>query len=186
RALAKSRRPKLVLLGRTPLVDEPAYLAGVADEVSLKRAVIEHTRQSTGRPPSPVEVNAQVAAVRAAREVRATLDGIRAAGSEVRYLAADARDDQALTTALDDVRRQWGPVTGIVHGAGVLADKRIAEKTELQFERVFDTKVRGLRALLEATESDPLDVLVMFSSISAHVGNPGQSDYAMANEVLNQ
>jgi NADP-dependent 3-hydroxy acid dehydrogenase YdfG/acyl carrier protein len=186
RALARQSGPKLVLLGRTPLVDEPAHLAGGTDEASLKRLVVEHVRQTTGRPPTPAQVNAEVANVLAAREIRATLAGIRAAGSEVRYLAVDARDGAALKTALDGVRAQWGPITGIVHGAGVLADKRIAEKTDEQFDRVFDTKVRGLRALLAATANDPLTVLCVFSSISAHVGNPGQCDYAMANEVLNQ
>ncbi|HKN51575.1 MAG TPA: SDR family NAD(P)-dependent oxidoreductase, partial [Amycolatopsis sp.] len=180
--LAERWQPKIVLLGRTPLAPEPEYLKGVTDEASLKRLVIQHA----ARPPLPAEVNVEVGRVRAAREIQATLDRIRATGAKVRYEAVDVRDHRKLGETLDNVRRQWGPITGIVHGAGVLADKCIAEKTDLQFERVFDTKVRGLRVLLEATESDPLDVLVMFSSISAHVGNPGQSDYAMANEVLNQ
>ncbi|MCB9744326.1 MAG: hypothetical protein H6740_17135 [Alphaproteobacteria bacterium] len=30
-----------------------------------------------------------------------------------------------------------------MHGAGVLADKLIAEKTDAQFDCVFDTKVRA-------------------------------------------
>src|SRR4029450_8067151 len=110
------------------------------------------------------------------REVSVTLAALRAAGSEVRYLAVDARDGQALRTALDDVRRQWGRITGLVQGAGVIADKRIEDKTDEQFARVFDTKVAGLRALLDATSGDPLTVLTVFSSISAHAGNPGQCD----------
>ncbi|MFD8496445.1 SDR family NAD(P)-dependent oxidoreductase [Amycolatopsis sp. NPDC059657] len=181
RELAKAHRPRLVLLGRTPLNEEPAYLNGITDEPQLKRLVMQHTDQ-----PTPVKINEQVKAVLGAREIRETLDAIRAAGSQVRYLDVDVRDRRALTEALDDVRGQWGPITGLVHGAGVLADKRIAEKTDEQFDRVFGTKVDGLRALLAATEKDPLTVLCVFSSISAHVGNPGQSDYAMANEVLNQ
>ena len=83
------------------------------------------------------------------------------------------------------MRKEWGPITGVVHGAGVLADKKIAEKTDEQFDRVFDTKVSGLRALLAATAKDPLTSLCLFSSIAARTGNPGQCDYAMANEVLN-
>jgi hypothetical protein len=84
------------------------------------------------------------------------------------------------------VRSEWGPVTGLVHGAGVLADALIAAKTDDQFGRVFDTKVEGLRSVLAATKDDPLAVLCAFSSVAAQFGNPGQSDYAMANEVLNQ
>lgn len=107
-------------------------------------------------------------------------------GSPVRYVRVDARDGAALAAALCDVRETWGPVTGIVHGAGVLADSLIADKSDDQAERVMSTKVDGLRALLEATADDPLDTICLFSSVAAVFGNPGQGDYAMANEVLHQ
>jgi hypothetical protein len=42
-----------------------------------------------------------------------------------------------------------------------------------------------LRSLLAATANDPLTALCVFSSVAARTGNPGQCDYAMANEVLN-
>ena len=42
-----------------------------------------------------------------------------------------------------------------LHGAGLLADKRIEDKTTEQFERVFRTKVDGLRVLLSATRTTP-------------------------------
>ncbi|MDT7787747.1 MAG: hypothetical protein QOF58_6166, partial [Pseudonocardiales bacterium] len=184
--LARQHKPKLVLLGRTPRHEEPAHLKEITDEAALKRAVVDHVTKTTGKPPLPAKVNAEVSATLAAREVAKTVADIRQAGSQVRYVAVDARDHVALRRELDTVRQEWGPITGIVHGAGVIADKRIAEKTDDQFDRVFDTKVEGLRGLLAATENDPIRTLCVFSSISAHVGNPGQCDYAMANEVLNQ
>jgi Flp pilus assembly protein CpaB len=73
-----------------------------------------------------------------------------------------------------------------VHGAGVLADRLIAEQTDEQFDRIFNTKILGLRTLLEGLASDPLAILCMFSSVSARCGNNGQSTYAMANEILNK
>jgi putative intracellular protease/amidase len=185
-ALAEACQPRIVLIGRTPLVDEPAALRGVTDDASLKRIVTELEQRRAGRPPVPAEVGSIVAATKAAREIRETLAALARAGSEVRYLAVDVRDAEALAEVLGDVRDSWGPITGVVHGAGVLADKRIADKTEQQFEQVFDTKVGGLRALLAATADDPLDLLCVFSSVVARYGNAGQSDYAMANEVLNQ
>ncbi len=84
------------------------------------------------------------------------------------------------------LRADWGDIAAIVHGAGVIADKRVTEKTSEQFDRVFDTKVEGLRTLLAATASDPLTLLCVFSSVAARSGNIGQIDYAMANEVLNK
>jgi len=68
----------------------------------------------------------------------------------------------------------------------MLEDRLIIDKTPEQFERVFDTKVKGLSVLLEATKHDDLRYIVLFSSVSARMGNKGQVDYAMANEVLNK
>ncbi len=90
------------------------------------------------------------------------------------------------SAALQQVRDRWGPITGFVHGAGVLADKRLAEKTDEDFSRVFGTKVNGLRSLLTATQEDPINMICLFSSVAARTGNAGQADYAMANEVLNR
>jgi NAD(P)-dependent dehydrogenase (short-subunit alcohol dehydrogenase family) len=118
------------------------------------------------------------------REVRRTLAAIAQAGAQARYEAVDVTDAAALAALLARVRAEWGPVAGVVHAAGVLADKRIADKTDAQFDAVFRTKVDGLRALLAATADDPLELLAVFSSVSARCGNTGQADYAMANEVL--
>jgi hypothetical protein len=73
-----------------------------------------------------------------------------------------------------------------VHGAGVIQDRLVEQKTAEQFDRVFDTKVLGLHALLEALRDDHLEFVAAFSSIAARTGNAGQADYAMANEALNK
>lgn len=179
-ALACAYRPRLLLLGRRPLTAEPDGLADAPDEASLIRLL-------AGRQPgSPAEIAAAARGILAVREAAASLAAIEQAGAAVRYLPADIRDRAALAAALEEVRRSWGPVTGVVHGAGLLADSMIGSKTDGQFTSVFSPKVDGLRALLDVTADDPLDLLCAFSSIAAYAGNPGQSDYAMANEVMNQ
>ncbi|MEU8701219.1 SDR family oxidoreductase [Streptomyces sp. NPDC048680] len=183
--LARTHRPRIVLLGRTDLTAEPAGLASATDEPALTRLLAERSAGDAADS-SPARIAERARNILAAREVRTTLAGLEAAGSPVRYVQVDARDGDALAAALRDVRETWGPVTGIVHGAGVLADKRIADKTDEQAELVMSTKVDGLRALLAATADDPLDTICLFSSVAAVFGNPGQSDYAMANEILHQ
>jgi malonyl CoA-acyl carrier protein transacylase len=180
-ALARACRPRIVLLGRTTLAPESIAFENDQD---LSRALIEKIRNE-GREGTPAEILAEKARVLASHEIRATIDALTAAGSQVRYLTVDVQDEATLAAALDTVRRDWGPITAIVHGAGVLADKRIAEKTDEQFNRVFDTKVVGLRSLLTVTTNDPVSTVCLFSSVAARTGNPGQADYAMANEVLN-
>jgi NAD(P)-dependent dehydrogenase (short-subunit alcohol dehydrogenase family) len=184
-SLARATRPKLVLLGRTRLVDEPPAFAGASGDAALKRVALEEAKR-LGEPTTPRAVGARVDHIVACREIRATLERLVAAGAEARYVSVDVRDPTAVSAALDDVRRAWGPIRAIVHGAGVLSDARLEKKTDEAFDRVFDTKVLGLAALLDATARDPLSHVALFSSVAARHGNVGQSDYAMANAVLDK
>ena len=85
---------------------------------------------------------------------------------------------------LDEARKALGPLKGLVHGAGVLRDRRIEDKSAEDLDQVFDTKVAGLRSLLAATSGDDLRFIALFASISGRLGRRGQSDYAMANQAL--
>jgi NAD(P)-dependent dehydrogenase (short-subunit alcohol dehydrogenase family) len=124
--------------------------------------------------------------VRAERELRATLARLRECGGEVMYRAIDVCDAAAVRRAVDAGRARFGRVRGIVHGAGVIADRLIEDKTDEQFRRVFDTKVEGLLSLLRACDGDAPRFLAIFSSSTARFGRRGQADYAAANETLNK
>jgi len=182
--LAKQCKPKFILLGRTALESEPACTVTAVDEGAIKRALIENAKV-TGEKLVPAAIGKRAQEILAAREVMATLSALEKWGSKAAYRAVDVRDSSQIRAALDELRPQFGAVTGLLHAAGVLADKMLKEKTVEQFDRVFDTKVRGLSALLDAVSQEPLTMICMFSSIAARTGNAGQSDYAMANEVLN-
>jgi NADP-dependent 3-hydroxy acid dehydrogenase YdfG len=183
-----AHRPRILILGRTPALDilEPANLASAYDEASLTRLLAESERAEGVTPSSPTELAARARAILARRETRATLDALERGGATVRYAAVDVTDADAVNRELARTRAQWGPITGLIHGAGVIADRLIADKTDEQFDHVYATKVEGLRVLLDATAADPVELLCVFSSVAARYGNPGQCDYAMANEVLNQ
>ena len=184
--LAERHQPSIALLGRTPLDDEPSYVGNAKSEAEIKRVIIERTVKQTGDMPDPGEVSDRARNIAKIREIRETIDAIEAAGSDVAYYACDVRDRGALTEALDSIRAQFGAPTALVHAAGVLADKAMVDKTDEKFDFVFDTKIDGLRALLEATDGDPLRHLILFSSVAARTGNTGQVDYAMANETFNK
>ncbi len=184
-ALAEATAPRLALLGRTQLGDEPACCAGITDDAGLKRALLDDARAS-GKKVAPAELGRTVSRVLANREIRATIAAIEAAGGEAMYISVDVQDVEAVSAAMTTVRATWGPINGLIHGAGVLADKLIANKTDAQWDRVVSTKIGGLRALLAATADDPVKLIVLFSSVAARVGNSGQCDYAAANEILNK
>ncbi len=184
-ALARRHRPTLVLLGRTPLRDDPPWLADLCTEREIKSAIRANHFKGAERI-QPKAVNTAYAAYMAQREIRLNLDRIRGEGAPVIYHAVDVCDTDAVRAMLDEARRTLGPVRGLIHGAGRIEDRRIPNKTSEQFSAVFDAKVRGLRSLLEALPLDELRHVVLFSSVSARCGNQGQIDYAAANEVLNK
>ncbi len=184
-ALAAQHKPRVALLGRTALVAEPASCHALSTDAELKRA-LHSEAQAAGLKLTPVQLTAQVGQVVAGREIRATLAALAAVGAQAHYFPVDLRAKAATGAAVAEIRHRLGSITGFIHGAGMLADKLLTDKTQAQFDAVFDTKVGGLRALLDATREEPLRLICLYSSIAAREGNAGQSDYAMANAILNQ
>ena len=178
---ARHYRLKLALLGRTACQPEDDGLADAPDEASLIRALASRTG---GRKIDPPLLRAKARSILQSRQVAATLSMLEDLGSEVRYVAVDICDADAVAGAVAGIRADWGPVDGLVHGAGVLADRRLEEKTADQVRAVADTKIAGLRNLLTALADDPLEMICLFSSAAAVAGNEGQSDYATANRML--
>jgi acyl carrier protein len=76
------------------------------------------------------------------------------------------------------------PLAGVVHAAGVIDDGLLLNQTSERFLRVCDPKVQGTWNLHEATAKRPLDFFILFSSVAAVMGSPGQSNYAAANAFL--
>ena len=184
-ALAKHVKPTLVLLGRSPSPSpEPEWLLALEEEAEIKKAILEN--EYSGTTATPMQIEKAFKKHMANREITQNLEQIKKAGAAVLYYSADVRNFDAISAILDEVRSTHGPIKGIIHGAGALQDRLIIDKTIKQFENVFDPKVLGLNVLLEATKQDALRYLVLFSSVAARMGNNGQVDYAMANEILNK
>ncbi|WP_181724558.1 type I polyketide synthase [Nocardia gipuzkoensis] len=171
-ALAARSEARFVLLGRSEPTVEPRWAAGVPD-AELKPAAV---RALAGTGATPRDIERAVSGVRATREIRETLAAL---GSRAEYLAVDATDEQAVAAALAPLRDS---ITGVVHGAGVLADSMITDKTAESVARVLDPKIAGLAAVLGALGE--LRHLVLFTSVAGLFGNAGQADYAAANEAL--
>ena len=187
-ALALARQANgasLALIGRSARPEPiPDWLQAVDGEGAMKKRIIKHA--FGGNPPTPKELESEYRRQIANMDINRTLDMLQKAGVNAAYFSADVTDAKSIASSLTTIRSQMGPITGLIHGAGVLHDRLIADKSIHQFRQVYATKVDGLINVLNALESDPLGHLVLFSSVSARTGNTGQCDYAMANEVLNK
>ncbi len=184
-ALAQRFQCKFILLGRSTLNPEPIYAKGCGDERELKKRIIEDIAAS-GEKPTPVNVQRILKGIVQGREIQETLSQIKQSGSQIEYISVDVTDARAVQERVAAAERRLGKITGIVHGVGHLADKLIEHKTERDFEAVYTPKIQGLESLLSCVDTRQLDCLVLFSSAAAFYGNIGQSDYAIANEILNK
>jgi acyl transferase domain-containing protein/acyl carrier protein len=119
-----------------------------------------------------------------ADDVAAVIAQLRQQASDVRVVAADVADYDALAAALDDLRKEMPPIRGIVHAAGVLDDGVIAQQTWVRCAQVLAPKVRGAWNLHQLTQQDSLDFFVLFSAAAGLLGIPGQGTYAAANVFL--
>ncbi len=185
--LAEDTGCKFILMGRSEFEEngEPAWARGIMAEADLKKAVMGELK-SRGEKPTPKVVSAMVWPVMAAREIENSLTGLKNAGAEAVYISADVTDRETLKAKLSAATEKLGAVTGIIHGAGVLADRFIEEKTVADFTAVYATKIDGLAAMLSCVDESSLKHLALFSSAAGFFGNEGQSDYAVANEILNK
>ena len=186
-ALAERCQPRLIIVGRSPLPAEveSAATAGLTAPAEIKAALLQTL--GNGGPRVPLsEVEAAYTRLMHARAMRANLAALRQAGAIVEYHALDVRDATALAALIDDIYRRWGRLDGVIHGAGIVEDKLIPEKTPQSFARVLSTKVDSAFMLSRKLDPTRLRFLVFFSSVSGRFGNRGQSDYAAANEILNK
>ncbi|PWK14994.1 SDR family NAD(P)-dependent oxidoreductase [Tumebacillus permanentifrigoris] len=105
-------------------------------------------------------------------------------GAQVLYLQADLANESETLRALRAIRERWGTITGIHHCAGVVRDQFLVQKNPDTIREVVQPKLKGLWNLDQVLRDEQLDFLVLYSSISAVIGNLGQSDYASANVFL--
>ncbi|MGH8443703.1 MAG: SDR family NAD(P)-dependent oxidoreductase, partial [Solimonas sp.] len=180
--LARRYRCQLEVVGRSELPegDEDAATRGIGDPRQLRQALLAAHPQL-----KPAEIEKLARRIAAEREVRATLEAVRAAGSTLHYTQLDVRAARPFAQFIDELYARRGRIDGVIHGAGVVEDKLVRDKTLDSFVRVFDTKVRGA-LVLDRRIRDDVKFVVFFSSVASAFGNRGQVDYASANDVLDK
>ncbi|RLU00286.1 type I polyketide synthase [Ketobacter sp.] len=109
---------------------------------------------------------------------------IEAKGTRVTTVKADSGDREQVAAMMSTVREHSLPLAGVIHAAGILADAFVVNQDMASFEKVMAPKLAGAWYLHEETKAMPLDMFVLFSSLSSLLGAPGQANYAAANAFL--
>ena len=116
-------------------------------------------------------------------EPQRLVEGLAADG-RLRYEQVDLGDLEQVERLIAGIHGEYGPLSGILHSAGMIADNFILRKTDAEFARVLAPKVTGTFHLDLASAHVELDFFVLFSSLAGAMGNPGQADYAVANGFM--
>nr|ALQ32785.1 putative polyketide synthase [Fusarium babinda] len=105
-------------------------------------------------------------------------------GADVRAMSLDITSRDSLDRCLNTIKRTMPKIAGVSNGALIVADSPFNEMTLDGMNKVLRPKVDGSILLDEAFHDEPLDFFIMFSSLTACLGNSGQSNYAAANMFM--
>ncbi len=121
------------------------------------------------------------------KEFAAAAGGVRRLeemGAEVLVVEADLSDTRDMRAAVLCAEERFGPLHGVIHAAGVMADsafKTIAEQENTYCTLHFQAKMTGLYVLHDVLRDKPLDFVILTSSLSSLLGGLGMYAYSAAN-----
>ncbi len=98
--------------------------------------------------------------------------------------ACDVADEAALSGVLDALRAGMPPLGGVVHAAAAMDDALLPDLTRERFARALRPKLGGADLLDRLTRDDPVELFVLYSSVTTPLGNPGQANYVAANAAM--
>jgi acyl transferase domain-containing protein/NAD(P)-dependent dehydrogenase (short-subunit alcohol dehydrogenase family)/acyl carrier protein len=186
RQIAQRYQPTLILAGASPLPSgsEAPDTAGVTEIPKLKAALTARLRAASATV-KPAAVEAALQRLLKDREITQTIETLRRTGARVEYHSLDVRNDAAFGGLIDGIYQRHGRLDVVIHGAGIIEDKLIRDKTPESFDRVVHTKADSTFVLSRKLRPDSLKCLLLMSSVTAAFGNRGQADYAIANGIMN-
>ncbi|MFT7008181.1 MAG: polyketide synthase PksN [Colwellia sp.] len=102
------------------------------------------------------------------------------------YFIADVCVQEDIAKLINYCQSLTTPLKGIIHSAGVLRDGLMMGQSKDDYEAVLSPKVQGALWLDHYSREIELDYLILFSSITAAIGNAGQTNYGYANSFLDE
>ncbi len=102
----------------------------------------------------------------------------------IHVFTADVGEESQVAALLGRIRAELPPLAGVAHLAGVLDDALLGQQDLDRFRTTLRPKALGAHHLHRLTEDDDLEFFILFSSASAVLGSPSQTNYATANALL--
>ncbi len=116
----------------------------------------------------------------------ATIAALDRLGARVEVVLGDIADSAVAARAVAAATRDGLPLRGVIHAAAVIEDALLVDIDESLLRRVWHAKAEGAWTLHLSTATQPLDFFVVYGSVAALIGSPGQGAYASANSFLDE
>ncbi|MEI6756850.1 MAG: amino acid adenylation domain-containing protein [Chlorobium sp.] len=112
------------------------------------------------------------------------LETLLKSGINIRHWCVDVSDQAQLSQVLDEVRSELGPITAVVHNAGLPDSSLLVKENAASFAHATAARVDGARNLDLLTRKDPLEAFVLSGSLTAIEGRAGSGAYTASNAFL--
>ena len=106
------------------------------------------------------------------------------AGAMISIAMCDVSISEDSRHCFDSEYNQSVPVTAIIHAGGVLSDAIVGNQTPAGMRAVFAPKMTAAQKWQHAVQQQPTQAQILFSSVAALLGAPGQLNYAAANAAM--
>jgi NAD(P)-dependent dehydrogenase (short-subunit alcohol dehydrogenase family)/acyl carrier protein len=120
----------------------------------------------------------------ASTEAKEKLAAMERKGASIRVVKADVAQEEAMSRIFAGMAKDFPPLGGVIHSAGVLDDGALRQQNQERFAKVMAAKASGAWILHRLTEAMDLDFFVLFSSAASLVGSTGQANHGAANAFL--
>jgi NAD(P)-dependent dehydrogenase (short-subunit alcohol dehydrogenase family) len=176
KALTSEVSPRLYVLGSSPVPDDSPPPEDKADFI----------RERTAAGASVADANADFRRQCQQHELRANLRAMEThcGAGRVTYLRCDLRDAAAVRAAVEQINRETDGIDLLVNVAGINRSAVLGRKSLRDFAEVRDTKIDTYCNLKEAVAGRPPRVWHNTGSLTAFIGQYGETDYSSANDFL--
>src|SRR5207249_4775060 len=103
--------------------------------------------------------------------LRESLVELARLGGHATYQQVDVTDPTALARTLALIKKDSGPIHGVIHAAGIPGGRVLRENDFSSFSAVLAPKMQGAVALDQALREEKVDFFVLFSSLAAELGD---------------
>ena len=120
-------------------------------------------------------------------------EGVEKITSEIKKsngkgIQMDVTDQKSIDDAIDSIKKDYGPIYGLINNAGITNDNLLMRMSDEQWSSVIDSNLNSLFRVTKSIVKDMMKArvgrIINIGSIVGMMGNAGQSNYSATKSGL--